>query len=280
MEQEDKPASEPESQFSNDQVNLFLKTIGLVQPIDYIFLDYAMTENRKRVEKSTQPLQFLFHVVMASADDNRPFPYSSFLELVNQRKIKNVTEDSTSDFVTLQRYVIYNFCPSDTWTTRPVAPFTDFHLYFLDVLKPMVPHSAEELYQLFDLKRGETFFLTFGDHSVNDFMSVLFVTKKLIAVFHIPRLEPINEEEYSYPCKWIHTSIPTISRPIHEYAIFELPDTNLVLTEEGVEQKRVQWQEAFGNPDLMDQELDDGEEMKSNNLAVSNEEDQCLSCGS
>lgn len=277
MSDESKEAPPNVSRFSENQVNQFLKTIGLVQPIDYIFMDYAMTQNRKLIENNKEPLYFLFHVIMGSEADERPFPYCSFLELVNQRKHVKVSEAIDSDFETIQRYIIFNFCPSDTWKTRPIAPFTDFHLYFLDVLKPMVKHSAEELYQILDIKRGETFFLIFGNHEVNEFISVMFVMKSQIVVFHVER-PSLDETEYSYLCKWISTKIPTISRSQHEYAIFELPDRNLVLTEEGVAERREHWKEAFGDPDIMDQEMIS--DFPSSILAYEPKEVECESCSS
>lgn len=277
MSEETKDAAPPTPRFSENQVNQFLKTIGLVQPIDYIFMDYAMSQNRKLIAKSTEPLYFLFHVIMGSEGDERAFPYCSFLELVSHRYHDTVTENAESDFKTLQRFLIYNFCPSDLWKTRPVAPFTDFHLYFLDVLKPMVNQSAEELYQIIDIKRGETFFLMFGNHEVNDFISVLFVMKNQIIVFHVmrPTLDP---SEYAYPCKWISTEIATISRPQHEYAIFALPDGNLVLTDEGVAQRREHWKEAFGNPDLMDETMEIPD-IPSGVLDYESDH-ECVGCGS
>lgn len=253
-------------QFNEQQIQQFLRVVGLVQPIDYIFLDYAMTRNRKEISNSKQPLHFLFHVVMGAEGEERAFPYCSFLELCNY-KISN-----------MQRYVIYNLSPSDSWKTRPVAPFTDFHLYFLDVLKPCINQSAEELYQIIDIKRGETFFLIFGDREKTEFLSVLFVTAKHIVVFHIYRPVPLDPcFDHPYICKWVDTEIPCVGSPQHEYAIFELPDSNLVLTEEGVKKRQVHWEEAFGNGDLMDQE--DGQEMKVPER-VNYEETECLSCGS
>lgn len=269
-------------------VNKFLHTVGLIQPIDYIFMDYAMTQTREKVKKSTEVLHFLFHVIMGSETDVQPFPYCSFLELASHRYVNSVSESSEQDFKTLQRYIIYNFCPSESWKTRPVAPFSDFHLYFLDVLKPMIQHSAEELYQIIDTKRGETFFLLFGDHTANDFISVLFVLKDRIIVFHIMR-PTLTADEYAYFCKWISTEIPTISRPQHEYAIFALPEGNLVLTDEGVQKRRIHWEEAFGDPNLMDEVCEilkeDGQESKYSDLlnkvaTETLEEDVCLSCSS
>lgn len=276
MSDESKQETPPASRFSESQVNAFLKTIGLIQPIDYIFMDYAMTQNRKLIANSKEPLYFLFHVIMGAEGEDRPFPYCSFLELVNQRSHMRVSDAVESDFKTLERYIIYNFCPSNEWKTRPIAPFTDFHLYFLDVLKPMVNQSAEELYQILDIKRGETFFLMFGNHEVNEFMSVLFVMKTQIVVFHIMK-PTLDESEYSYLCKWISQSVPTVSRSQHEYAIFELPDKNLVLNEEGVAQRRIHWKEAFGDPDLMDQV---GPSDLTSGILAYEQEEECLGCGS
>lgn len=263
--------------FTENQINQFLKTLGLVQPIDYIFLDYAMSQNRKALASAKEPLIFMFHVIMGSEKDARPFPYCSFLELVNHRYIPTIGEVAEQDYQTLTRYVIHNFCPSESWNERPVSPFSDFHLYFLDVLKPMVNQSAEELYQIIDIKRGETFFLTFGDHVSFPFISVLFVTAKQIVVFHVKKPE-ISEADYSYICKWVSTEIRTVSKNQNEYGIFELPEQNLVLTEQGVETRKQQWKEAFENPDMMDTEDDGDFKLKSTELDYS-EEHGCLGCG-
>ena len=262
--------------YTENQINQFLRTIGLIQPIDYIFLDYAMSQNRKLISLSKEPLIFMFHVIMGSENDERPFPYCSFLELVNHRYIPNIGEAAEKDYETISRFVIHNFCPSDSWTTRAISPFSDFHLYFLDVLKPMVNQSAEELYQIIDIKRGETFFLTFGDHISFPFISVLFVTAKQIVVFHVKKPD-LKKEDYAYICKWVSTDIPAISESQHEYGIFELPERNLVLTEKGVETRKQQWNEAFGNPDLMDM-VEEDIKISTSNLDYL-EEEQCLGCG-
>lgn len=260
-------------------VNDFLRTIGLVQPIDYIFMDYAMTTNRKLISLNKEPLHFLFHVIMGGGEEERPFPYCSFLELASSRHA-SVSEAGEEEFKTIQRYIIYNFCPSETWDQRTIHSFADFHLYFLDVIKPIVNQSAEELYQVIDIKRGETFFLMFGNHQANEKIIVLFVTAKQIIAFHIPRPQ-LNPDEYGYPCKWISLEIPCVSLPQTEFAIFELPEHNLVLTEQGLDTKRKQWQEAFGDPNLMDLTEDSNEEKSIfQGITSSLEEPHCDSCGS
>lgn len=278
MEPEGIEKIDEKSQYSMATVNRFLQLVGLSQPIDYIFMEYAMHQNREAIAKNKSPLHFLFHVVMSEDDETkRGFPFSTFLQLVNHRYHDSITENGESDFKNVQRYIIYNFCPSDKWDSRPIAPFTDFHLYFLDVLKPMVNQTAEELYQIIDIKRGETFFLLFGDHSVNEFISVLFVMQHKIVVFHVMKPK-ILDDEFTYTCKWVSTSIPTISKSQHEYAIFDLPNGNLVLSDEGVKTRKQQWQEAFGDPDLMDQVS--SEETKGMSLTQLNypDEPECQGC--
>jgi hypothetical protein len=270
-------SSQEKKGYTENQINQFLRTIGLGQPIDYIFLDYAMSQNRKIISQSKEPLVFMFHVIMGSENDEKPFPYCSFLELVNHKHIATIGEVAEEDFKSISRYVIYNFCPSETWASRPVSSFSDFHLYFLDVLKPMVNQSAEELYQIIDVKRGETFFLTFGDHISYPFISVLFITAKQIVVFHVKKPD-LKKDDYSYICKWVSCDIPAISVHQHEYGIFELPEKNLVLTDKGVETRRKQWTEAFGDPDVMDME-EDGVKMSGIDDNYLKEDEPCLGCG-
>lgn len=255
---------------SMNQISSFLKVVGLVQPIDYIFLDYAMNQNRNAISKTETPLHFLFEVVLGSKQGESEFPYSTFLEKVRHKFFDNETDSFKEEF----RYVLYNFCPSDTWQSRVPLSFSDFHIYYLDVLKPVVNQSAEELYSLFDMKRGETYFLMFGDRSVHDKLIVLFVRETKIIVFHIPPML-LDLSEICHICKWVSLEIPVISSQIHEHFVFELPPTNLVLTEEGVQIRKKQWEEAFNSPEVMDQETKSDLSMHTTQF----QDESCDMCG-
>lgn len=233
-----------------EKVNHFLKILGLVTPIDYLFLDHAMNMHREAITKNSNvPFQFLFQLVVGKQETDLNFPFSSFLEKV----IFRYTDPSSNslEFKETERFIVTNLVPSDHWKDLEPRAFSDFHLYYLDVLKPMTKQSAEELYALFDTKRDETFFLVLGDRKVDLFLVVLFVHKGIITTFHIPPHEN-KLTDVGHICKWIDCQIPTFQRQISEYGSFKLPDRNLVLTEEGVKMRKQQWQEAFGNPDMID----------------------------
>lgn len=232
------------------KVNHFLQILGLVTPLDYLFLDHAMNMHREAIQKNNKvSLQFLFQLILGRNESDLNFPFSSFLEKVTFRYADPESEKLT--FKETERFIITNFVPSEHWKDLEPRPFSDFHLYYLDILKPITKQSAEDLYALFDSKRDETFFLVFGDRKDNEFLVVLFVHKKLLTVFHVPPFEN-KLTDVGHICKWVHTEIPTFQRQLSEYGSFKLPETNLVLTEQGVETRKQQWKEAFGDPDMMD----------------------------
>jgi hypothetical protein len=241
-----------EETISVTKVNNFLRAVGLETPLDYLFLDHAMNMHQTAIMKNKDiSLQFLFQLMIGKEDKDLNFPYSSFLEKINFRYA-----DPDADVLTMRetpRYIVSHLIPSERWHERKPQSFSDFHLYYLDVIKPMTKQSAEEIYALLDSKKDETFFLVFGDRKIDPFLIVLFVFKKLITTFHITPFE-CQLTDKGGVCKWIHSEIPTFQRQVTEYGMFELPENNLVLTEKGIQLRKQQWKEAFGDPDYMDRE--------------------------
>jgi hypothetical protein len=250
---EQQPEASPEEEsISVVKVNNFLKAVGLETPLDYLFLDHAMNMHQTAILKNKDiSLQFLFQLMIGKDESDVNFPYSSFLEKIIFRYVD--PDATTLTYKETPRYIVTHLVPSDKWEHRKPQSFSDFHLYYLDVIKPITKQSAEELYALLDSKKDETFFLVFGDRKTDPFLVVLFVYKKLITTFHIVPFESSLTDK-GHICKWIHAEIPTFQRQSSEYGTFQLPDTNLVLTDKGIEMRKQQWNEAFGNPDLMDRE--------------------------
>lgn len=234
------------------KVNLFLKAIGLETPLDYLFLDHAMSMHQSAVMKNDKiTLQFLFQLMIGKEENDKNFPYSSFLEKIIFRYAD--PEAETATFREIPRFIVSHFVPSAQFKEKKIQSFSDFHLYYLDILKPITKQSAEELYALIDSKKDETFFLVFGNRQEDPFIVVLFFYQKLITTFHVLPFES-SVKDVGHVCKWIHSEIPTFQRQVFEYGVFQLPDTNLVLTDKGVEIRKQQWQEAFGNENIMDME--------------------------
>jgi hypothetical protein len=256
------------------KVNLFLKAIGLETPLDYLFLDHAMNMHQSAIAKNEQvTLQFLFQLILGKDDKDFEFPYSSFLEKIIFRFVDPETENLT--FREVPRFIVTHLIPSERYAEKQqVQSFSDFHLYYLDIIKPITKQSAEELYALIDSKKDETFFLVFGNRKDDPFVIVLFVHKKLITTFHILPFES-SVKDVGHVCKWIHSEIPTFQRQVTEYGVFQLPETNLVLTDEGIKKRKQQWKEAFDNPDMMDRE--DDVDLK---LASIKDDEICEQCSS
>lgn len=263
----------PEEAIAISKVNQFLKVIGLTMPLDYLFLDHAMNMHREAIAKNqTISLQFLFQLIIGKDEKDMNFPFSSFLEKISFRYVKPDCEPL--EYAEDDRYIVTNFIPSAKWNENIPRPFSDFHLYYMDVLKPMLQQSVEELYALFDTKKGETFFLVFGDRKLHQFLVVLFVHRDLLIVFHVPPFES-KVTDLGHVCKWISNEVPTFQRQLTEHACFKLPETNLVLTAKGVELRKQQWKEAFENPDIMD--VNDPSDLKPHSIE---QDDPCENCSS
>lgn len=231
MEIEGDLKTDDDEKLSIDKVAKLLDSIGLQTPIDYIFLDFAVQKSRSSMREVVDQPAFLFHTIRSkeSLEDEKPFPHSVFIEKFSQKGFINSEDGSIK---TSEQYIMWNLVPSTEWEKREILSFGDFHLYFIDVLKPMFGYSAEELYKIFDQKKGDMFFLVQGHHSINDKCIILFITKRNIIVFHVPKFEIVDKVENKFLSKWISMDIPTEIQELHEYAIFELPSQNLVLTTE------------------------------------------------
>ena len=225
-------AKELEKKFEN-----VLSMVGLQTPVDYIFLDFALQKSRLALSTVSDSLHFLFHTVSQHDLDNadRPFPFSIFVEKYKTK----IFQESDAQTKEEEELVLWSLIPSKEWEKRPILPFTDFHLYFQDVLRPLYGYSAEDLYRLFDQKRGQLFFVTHGTRSSTESKRIvtLFVTMKNIIVFHFDAVDVTEvKKEDKFMSKWISLSLPISIKSLSEYAIFELPDRNLVMTHEEVKE--------------------------------------------
>lgn len=216
-------------QEQEEKFNRILNTIGLQTPLDYIFLDFALQKSRLNLEKITDTPHFLFHTISRTDIQNkdRPFPHCLFIEKKTFKKF----DETVQNTIDTEHGIIWSLTASDIWETRNVLPFTDFHLYFMDVLKPLYHYSAEELYRLFDEKQNETFFVSHGNRSSTEQRRIvtLFCTPKHIVVFHFDDIDttdiPENEKFFS---KWISADLSLSLHSLTEFALFERPDIQLV----------------------------------------------------
>jgi hypothetical protein len=205
----------------------FLNGVGLSNPLDYIFLSYATTKSVKAIEAMNPAnLLFLFHLLTNDMiEKNMLFPRAAFIE-------KLIKEDKKIN-------VVWTFSPSENFETREKKSFENFHLYFMNILKPSYQYSPEELYKIFREKKEEMYFLNHGSRNDSEtrLFHVLFVCPKMIIAFHIPFLhfDDIPKKEL-FMSKWISNDSPVIIQDVFEYDIFEFPSQEYFSHEETKEQ--------------------------------------------
>lgn len=216
----------------------FFLDIGLASPLDYCFLNFAQSKSRQNIDNGKEALQFLFH--LSSREDlesKRPFPKSMFLEKLRYGETT--------------KNVLYTLIPSPTWNERETHSFGDFHLYFMDHMKPSTPYSVEEIYKILDEKRGhgEKYFVTSGDRvqSSDKKIHILFVTAQCILAFVVEEFADEPDDEY-FSSKWISFTEQAVIRVIHEVDVFEFPDHYLVMTEEEAQNSHITEMET-GEPE-------------------------------
>lgn len=209
----------------NFPIDKFLDEMALSTPLDYLFQNFAIQKSRQNISKISDQLSFLFHLVRAEdLKQEIPFPHCAFIE-----KLDGACPDDPS------RYIIWSTEESENWKSRKPLSFNEFHLYFLDVIKQMVQYSAEELYKVFDAKRGESYFINNGprSQSLDGKFHLLFVTTKVIVAFQIPIVSYSEiEDKDLFSCKWVSLSEKVTVRPAFESAVFEFPVSPLVLSPE------------------------------------------------
>lgn len=192
----------------------FLQEVGLETPIDYVFNNYAMIQSRKRIENGPHDqLIFLFHLVTdGMLKEEKTFPRCAFIEKAEK------------DDMPLN--IFWTFSPSSRWETREIRSFEDFHYYFMTVMKPNFSYSAEQLYQILNEKRGESYFLNHGSrkNSEDGNFHILFVTPKCIVAFQVPQVdvEGIKKKEL-FHSKWISLDQPAFMQDCCEFETFEFP---------------------------------------------------------
>lgn len=217
-------AREAEKKFNN-----ILNGIGLSTPVDYIFLDFAIQKSRMALKNLDDKLHFLFHTCSKTEMEagDRLFPNSMFLEKCSYRHF-NVEKQQTEDVEELIMWVLQ---PSEQWKTRNILPFTDFHLYFNEVIKPLYDYSAEDIYRILDDRKEEFFFISHGSRTSSESKRIitLFISKDHIIVFHFDfvDVEKIPKSE-KFMSRWISLFHPICLQEIHEYAIFERAKFQLV----------------------------------------------------
>ena len=227
-EEQATPLEEQEKKF-----NQLLNVIGLQTPLDYIFLDFAQQKSRLALQAISDSPHFLFHTVSNQEIQNaeRPFPHCIFIEKKIYKKFDEVVQSTIDE----TEGILWSLSPSEKWNSRDVLPFTDFHLYFMDVLKPLYNYSAEDLYKLLDEKKKELFFVTHGNRTSSESKRIvtLFCTEKHIVAFHIDDVDlSIIPKEEKFMSKWISSELPLSIHSVQEFALFERPSFQLVSSEE------------------------------------------------
>lgn len=212
-----------------------LQKIGLNSAIDYTFFRFSQIKSQELFKNSeSNKLNFLFNLCVGEYPD-RKFPLVTWHEKIPNKQffINNDPDGEVSK--DLNYHVLWITYPSKEFETREILQPTDFHLYFLDVIKPKSideRFSAEELYKEIDKKRGETYFITLNERtsSHNDGTIVmLFVTDKHIIVFNLPK--PVFEGAYEDNGEisiWISQEERFKREIIYEKAIFALPEFGFV----------------------------------------------------
>jgi len=218
-------AKEMEKRFDS-----ILNMLGLESPIDYIFLDFALQKSRLNLKNISDSLHFLFHTVSNQDLKNleRPFPHSIFAEKCETR----IFDEKQQGTVESSEIVLWSLVPSEQWKTRDILPFTDFHLYFMDIVKPLYGYSAEDLYRLLDEKKGDLFFVTHGTRSTTESKRIvtLFVTAKHIIAFHFDPVDVTTvPQTEKFKSKWISIDSAISIQSLSEFAVFARPEGNLVL---------------------------------------------------
>lgn len=246
-----------------EKFNQLLNVIGLQTPLDYIFLDFALQKSRMNLQKITSTPHFLFHTISRHdmANDERPFPHCLFIEKKTYKKF----DEEMSATIDETHGIIWSLTPSDIWKSRDILPFTDFHLYFMDILKPLYAYSAEDLYRIFDEKKEETFFISHGDRQSTESKRIitLFCTPKHIVVFHFDDIDvSATPPEEIFKSKWISADLPLSLHSLHEFAIFERPQFQLVPKDgsenlENVSSSKIERKVVFSTPGLDTIEDDD-----------------------
>lgn len=205
-----------------------LSYMGLQTPIDYIFLDFALQKSRMNLSTVTDSLHFLFHTIKKQDLEHiRPFPYSIFIEKCTYRKFDEIIQ-TTCD---REELIMWSLCPTSKWDSRDVLPFTDFHLYFMDVIKPLYSYSVEDIYRLLDERKEDLFFVTHGTRTSHETKRIvtLFVTKDHIVAFHFDPVEVADiPQSEKFLSKWISLDLPISLHTINEFAIFERPKFQIV----------------------------------------------------
>lgn len=218
----------------------FLVGIGLQHKVDYVFLQYAQLKSREMIKQMKEnTLNFMFDLAVTDYSD-RFFPLATWLEKINTKNFI-INDDPDSEQLTQDKnyHILWHTAPSKIFQTREILTPNDFHLYFLDVVKPKnyeENFSAEELYRVIDQKRGQTYFLVINNrrssHQDGMFI-VLFINDKHIIPFHIPKktLHGTYDENGAFS-SWVALDERFEHQVVNEFAIFSLPDGNFVLSKE------------------------------------------------
>lgn len=210
-------------------VDKFLEEVGLMTPLDLLFQTFAIQKSRQNLASMGNELAFLFHMIRSKdLKEDNTFPHVAFAERL-------LPDDPSGP----SKFVIWSTEESENWKTRKMLSFNEFHLYFVDVLKPNLNYSAEELYKVLDAKRNESYFISNGPRksSADEKFHVLFITPKFITTFQFPKIgyDDIPDDQL-FICKWVSLTEKCTVRPAFEYAVFEFPQNNLVFSEEEVKE--------------------------------------------
>jgi hypothetical protein len=214
---------EDNSLLTKENFDEFLTYVGLQSPIDFVFLNYAMSMSRQKIDTVKDNLLFLFHIVTSEImQSERPFPRCAFVEKVPKDEESKIN-------------VLWTFSPSKDFESREIQPFSLFHSYFMNVLKPNLNYTAHQLYEILKQRKGESYFLNHGprSNSVDEMFHILFVTPRAIIAFQVPpaNLSTIDKKDI-FMSKWVSMTEETVIKDCCEYEIFACPRMDEDETEE------------------------------------------------
>lgn len=239
---ENKNSDEINEKAKNDFLDMISKTlpsIGLFSPIDIVFLEHFQLVSKHMISEFKNELNNIFRVVVDQQED-RQFPFVSWLEKVDNNNF-TINEDPDLENGENFSYVLWVTTQSKNWKTRTIESPGDFHLYFLEEIRSpedVDRFSIKTLYEEFDKRKGEEYFLNIGSRKnthKNGTIFSLYVSDKQIVVFKIEKFTTTEEGVIS---RFVSDKHKLFIKHIEEVAVFSKNETQFVnKTVEFVEEK-------------------------------------------
>lgn len=198
----------------SDMYKTVMSTLGINSSLDIVFLEYTKLKSAFSVVelmKETDGPIFM----MPLLNPHPVCPAALFLE-------KTKTVDTNEEI-----YVVYVVQPSTSIGEKLLYPgtITEFHEFYAPYMKKHFGYSIEEIYNVFDKKRGEKYCITQGDRQKighEDDLLILSVSENFVTPLFFPPPRINSNDEYKVMCGWISAKIPCVVRNINEGGIYSL----------------------------------------------------------